>query len=927
MKIAPGKSVGNYEVISSLGVGGMGEVYLAKDTRLGREVALKVLPDALAHDLERRSRFEREARVLASLNHPNIATLHGFHEFGGHAVLEMELVPGDTLAERVQRKPLSVDEALPIFKQIALALESAHDRGIIHRDLKPSNVKVMPDGRVKVLDFGLAKALDRPASADPADVQPHDVTSASHSRTGMILGTVRYMSPEQARGLTLDRRTDIWSFGCVLYEALTGRPPFAADSTSDVLAAILREEPDYSAIAIAPPALQRIIRRCLRKDQQSRLRDIADARIEIDEMLSETVKMLPAAPGLTASRPSRRAMIVASAAALVLAALAAAATWMLAGSATAASSPPARVAVPIVAGQELAIGPSPPLALSADGRRLVYVSSPPGGRTQLFMRPIDRFESTAIAGTEGASAPFFSPDGAWVGFYAADAIQKVSLDGGAPLKIADTPPVSSAAWIDGGGIIFGTTLEGDGLWRVSADGGTPERLTTPDQKQKELHHLYPQPLSASQMLFTVLTDQGRWGAILTLDTKQWQRLAQVRPAGGAIQSTSTGQLVFAQAGGLVAVPFDARSGAVTGSPVPNPDRVLTAADGGSSFAVSGSGTLAYVPGRTAVPHRTLVFVDREGRATPLADAPAAYAHPRFSSDGRWLAMSIESENGSDVWLQDLQRGTRTRLTSSESAAFPVWTADAARVAFHAGRGGAWSLYARPADGSRPAEPLLTASRPEPSAAWERDPAEKLLPGSMPTLSGANPQYPSSWTPDGGTLAFTERKPNGERDIWVVEKGVDPSPFLMTPSDEWAPTFSRDGQWLAYVSNESGRSEVYVQPYPGPGGRWLISTNGGSDPVWSPDGRELFYLQDDRLMSVTIGVTPAAAGSGAGPRLTAGTPRRLFEGRYERSAIGRNYDLAPDGQRFIMVVSDERAAPPQIHVVLNWFSELVGRAQK
>lgn len=924
MSIGPGVSVGHYEVLSSLGVGGMGEVYLARDTRLGREVALKVLPATFAGDVERRSRFEREARVLASLNHPNIATLHGFHEFGGHPVLEMELVPGDTLAERFQRGPMSIEELLPVFKQIALALEAAHDRGIIHRDLKPSNVKVVADGRVKVLDFGLAKTFDPSAPSDSSAPNSHDMTVESHSVPGMILGTVRYMSPEQARGLPLDRRSDVWSFGCVLFEALTGTPAFGGSTMSDTLAAILKEEPDYGAVAASPPPLQRLVRRCLRKDQQARLRDIADARLEIDEMLNDSVQTYAVSSPL-AFRPTRRPVIIGGAAAVLLAAATAGATWMVARSPSSSSIPPTRVTVPIAPGQHLLVGPSPSLALSADGRRLVYVSSLPGTHTQLYLRPLDSFDARAIAGTEGASAPFFSSDGAWVGFYAASALQKVSLDGGAPLKIADTPPVSGAAWMESGAIVFGTTLEGDGLWRVSADGGTPpERLTTPDQKQKERHHLYPHAFSASQILFTVLTDQGRWGAVLMLDSRQWQRLPEVRPASGGLQRASSGPLVFAQAGGLVAVPFDQRSGTVTGSPVANLERVLTTTNGGSSFAMSGSGTLAYVPGRTSVPRRALLLVDREGRATPLTDVQAAYAHPRFSSDGRWLATSIESENGSDVWLQDLQRGTRTRLTNNESSDSPVWTPDATRIAFHGGRGGAWSLYARPADGSRAAEPLLTASRPDPSIAWERDPADTLLPGSMPTLSGANPQYPSSWTPDGRSLAFVERKPNGERDIWVAEQGVDPSPFLMTASDEWAPTFSRDGRWLAYVSNESGRPEVYVQPYPGPGGRWLISTAGGSDPVWSPDGTELFYLQDDRLMSVSIGIVQNGA---AGPRLVAGTPRLLFEGRYERSDIGRNYDVAPDGRRFVMVVGSERDAPPQIHLVLNWLGELVSKAQK
>ncbi len=916
MQFTPGSQVGSFKVLSLLGVGGMGEVYLAQDTRLGREVALKILPEAFAHDPERRSRFEREARVLASLNHPNIATLHGLTEFGGSTILEMELVPGDTLAERVARGPMTVDEALPVFKQIAQALEAAHDRGVIHRDLKPANIKVLSDGRVKVLDFGLAKAFDSDSSGVDSAADPILNVTSSRSATGMILGTARYMSPEQARGKALDRRTDIWSFGCVLYEVLAGKAPFVADTGSDTLAAILKEEPDWSVLAGAP-SLQRLARRCLRKDLQSRLRDIADARLELEELLQDSVSMRPLTSAV-ATRASRRPLAIGAAVALVVLAIGAVAAWFAAPWRSAEPPPPTRVTIALPPAQQLAVGPSPSLALSLDGRRLVYVAAQPGRLTQLYLRPLDHFEATAIAGTEGASAPFFSTDGNWIGFYANDAIQKISLDGGAPLKICDAPPLSSATWLKDGGIIFGTTLVGDGLWRVSADGGTPERLTTPDPAQKEEHHLYPQALPGGRAaVFTVLTDQGAFGAVLSLETRQWRRLPQVRPSRGGLQFVSTGHLLVAQAGGLAAIPFDPGRGETTGSPITVSERIAISANAGASFGVSEGGTLAYVPGRNAVPRRTLVAVDRDGRTTLLSDARAAYAQPRFSPDGRWLAMTIESESGADVWVHDLQRGTRTRLTNGDSAGFPVWSPDAAEVGFHAAHLGPWSLYVRVADGSRAAEPLLTGSRPEPAAAWSPDPAEKLLPGFVPRLTGAHPQYPMSWTPDGRTLVFAERKPNGERDIWVVERGSDPTPFLLTPSDEWSPAFSPDGHWLAYVSGESGRSEVYVQPYPGPGGRWLISTEGGTDPVWAPNGRELYYLQDDQLMAVPIQGATA---------LNAGTPRRLFQGRYELSDIGRNYDLSPDGTRFVMIRSDESEGTAQMHVVLNWLGELKSRSQ-
>ncbi|MGQ0733739.1 MAG: protein kinase domain-containing protein [Acidobacteriota bacterium] len=908
MQLTPGSEIGTLRIVSALGAGGMGEVYLAQDTRLGREVALKILPTALAHDPERRSRFEREARVLASLNHPNIATLHGLREFSGRAVLEMEFVPGDTMAERLERGPMPVDEALPVFRQIAQALEAAHERGVVHRDLKPANIKILGDGRVKVLDFGLAKALDvDPSRTDRRDHAHLDVTS-SQSQPGMILGTARYMSPEQARGQQVDRRSDIWSFGCVLYEALAGRPPFVAATATDTLAAILREEPDWPAL-IGPPHLQRLVRRCLRKDLQARLRDIADARLEIDEMLQESAFLRPISGPLVSHSSRLRAIGVAIGMTLLV--LAVVWLWRFLPPSGGAPSPPTRVAVTLPPGQAFVVGPSPVLALSADGRRLVYVAAGAGSPARLFLRPLESFEATPIAHTEGASAPFFSPDGQWVGFYARDAIRKVAFDGAPPIKITDAPTLASATWMHDGHILFATTLADDGLWRVSAEGGQAERLTTPDTSAQEVHHAYPHAISDARVVFSVLTDDGVVGAVLSMADRKWRRLPQLRPGAGGLQLIAN-HLVMAQGGGLIAIPFDADKSEVAGSPVPIGERVAVTADEGATFAASQGGTLVYVPGRTAVPRHSLVLVDRDGRAAPLNDVHAAYAQPRFSPDGRSLAFTIETETGADVWLQDLQRGTRVRLTTGDAADTPVWSPDGVRVGFHVARATPWSLYARVADGSRPAEPVLTRARPEAAAAWTRDPAEALLPGFLPALTGANPQYPMAWTPDGQALAFVERKPNGERDIWIAAQGLDPTPFLLTPADESSPDFAPNGRWLAYVSDESGRNEVYVQPYPEPGGRWLISTNGGTDPMWSRDGRVLYYLEDDRLMAVPIQT---------GTTLTAGTPGRLFEGRYVRVGIGRNYDLAPDGSRFLMVLSETPDSTPRVHVLLNWTAEV------
>jgi Tol biopolymer transport system component len=908
MRLTPGSEIASFRIVSAIGAGGMGEVYLAQDTRLGREVALKVLPDAFAHDRDRRSRFEREARVLASLNHPNIATLHGLREADGRAILEMEFVSGETLADRLRRGPLSIPETLSVFNQIAQALDAAHDRGVVHRDLKPANIKITADGRVKVLDFGLAKAFSTEGSGR---AEPLSVTS-SQSQPGMIVGTTRYMSPEQARGQVVDRRSDIWSFGCVLFECLAGRPAFLHDTTSDTIAAILREEPDWNML-VGPVALQRLVRRCLRKDVQSRLRDIADARLELEELMQESALWrTPLHP--VRARVNRRTVVAAAALAVTTVALLAWATRFI--TPTSPPTPAARVTVSLPADQQLMTGPSPSLAISPDGRSLVYVAVTPGARTHLYRRSLDAFEASRIAGTEGATGPFFSHDGNWVGFYARDALQRVSLDGGVPLKICDAPPISGATWLADGTIVFGTTLSGDGLWRVSVDGGTPQPLTKPDAARKEHHHVNPHALpDGLSALFVAATDQGFAAAVLSIEARTWRVLPQVRPTAGSVQFASSGHLVFAQGAGLAAIPFDVERGQSTGSLVAIPERLATAPETASTFVLSASGTLAYVPGRTEVPRRTMVSVDREGRVFPFLAAPAApaaYAQPRFSPDGRWLAITLESESGADVWRHDLQRGTRTRLTTTGAAGFPAWSPDSAHVAFYDARSGPWSLFTRVADGSLAAEAVLTGSRPDSAAAWSHDPAEKLLPGFAPTLSGANPQYPMSWTPDGRTLAFTERKPNGERDIWVIERGQDPTPFLLTPADEWSPAFSPDGRWLAYVSDESGRNEVYIQPYPGPGGRWLISTDGGTDPVWAPKGDELYYLQGDQMMAVAIQATAT---------ISAGAPRRLFEGRYERSGVGRNYDLSPDGKRFVMIRSEERDTAARVHVVLNWLDEL------
>jgi eukaryotic-like serine/threonine-protein kinase len=908
LRLSPGSSVGPYKILASLGAGGMGEVYRAEHVRLGREVAVKVLHEMTSDNPEYRSRFEREARLLASLNHPNIATLHGLEEVGESTLLEMELVPGETLAERIDRGPIPANDTLPIFKQIAHALEAAHERGIIHRDLKPSNVKITPEGRVKVLDFGLAKAFD----PDRQESSSNAAMFTTTTQRGLILGTAAYMSPEHVRGKVLDRRTDIWAFGCMFYEALTGKPPFASETVSDTLAAVLREEPDWRSLSHAPIAVQRLIKRCLKKDPTVRLHDIADAGLEIDDALLESAPLVVPLPGHLPWRVSRKRAIVIGVLGLAGFLGAAALGRWIAGPAPAASENMARLTVPVPAGHQVERSGSPPLAISPDGTRLVYVAVQREGRTQLYMRPLDRFESTAIPGTEGGNAPFFSPDGRWVGFYADGVLQRVSIDGGAALKICDAPAVWSGTWSADDTIVFATSASPGGLWRVPAGGGSPERLTTVDAANGELQHAYPQLLPGGDILFGVITDKGWHLALLAPSTKQVRALGQPGSGGAGAQYVPTGHLLYAQGGGLVAVPFDPAR-AVPGSPVPLLERADVDPTGSAAFAVSASGRLVYIPHADVLPVRSLVSVDRAGRATLLSETRGGYEHPRLSPDGRRLVVAIESESGSDIWIYDLERGYRTRLTSGGVNRFPVWSRDGQQITFQSARSGGVTMYSIRVTGGGEPEPLI--ARPSAEAAGASRALAGLLPGTMPLFTAANPHLPMSWSPDGKQLAFDERKPSAERDIWVVEHGSDPSPFLMTAFDESSPAFSPDGRWLAYVSDESGQSEVYVQPFPGPGAKWPISTGGGTDPVWSADGRELYFRRGDQVEAVAITTAP---------EFRAGKPQPLFESRYETSEGARNYDVAPDGRSFVLIRSEGMAQPDQFNVVLNWFAELRSR---
>jgi eukaryotic-like serine/threonine-protein kinase len=893
MALAAGTKLGSYEVVAAIGAGGMGEVYRAHDTKLGRDVAIKVLPEAFAHDPERLSRFQREAKMLASLNHPNIATIHGLEQSGDTSYLVMELVSGETLAERVKAGPIGIEEALKITVQIAEALEAAHEKSIIHRDLKPANVKMTPEGKVKVLDFGLAKAFA--ADTTNEDLGNSPTLSAAATMQGAILGTAAYMSPEQAKGKTVDKRTDIWSFGCVLYELLTGRQAFQGETTTEILAAVLRGEPDWQALpASTPGKIRDLLRRCLQKEMNKRARDAGDARIEIGEALAApfTAELTTAAPTKGFHALGRRGIILSVGIFLFGVAVAGIVVWNLKPARSPAPQPVTRMVIDLPPGQQLAgLETGPALALSPDGTHLAYVARQ-GGIQQLYLRAMDGLEATPVPGTEGAICPFFSPDGQWVGFFAGGALKKVSVSGGAALTLGVASLPGGASWGSQGIIGFAPTQIGP-LQEVPDAGGAPQSLTR--FEKGDTTHRWPEFLPGGKaLLFAAAPNSINFGgaqiAAQPVGVGERRNLIQ---GGMNPRYALSGHLVYTQGGSLMAVPFDPQRLAVTGTAVPVVEDVMQSpVSGAAQYTMSATGSLAYIPGGVQSAQFRLEWVNRNGAEQPLAVPARSYMLPRLSPDGRRVAVAI-TEQETHIWLYDFAREAWTRLTFEGNVnSVPVWTPDGKRIAFNSSKEGSLNIFWQLSDGSGGLERLTTS------------------------------QYlhaPESWSPDGQLLAFFEVNPASQRDIWVLRiSDRKAQPFLRTQFDEAVPQFSPDGRWLAYISNESGPNEVYVQSYPGPGGKWQISTEGGAEPVWNPNGRELFYRNGEKLMAVDIATQAGFA---------AGKPRMLFQGRYVLAPFpASNYDVSRDGQRFLMLKpsEQEQAAPTKINVVLNWFEELKRR---
>jgi Tol biopolymer transport system component/predicted Ser/Thr protein kinase len=889
MAILPGRRLGPYEILSAIGAGGMGEVYKARDTRLDRIVAIKVLPAHLADRAELRERFDREAKTIASLNHPHICTLYDTGHQDDIDFLVMEYLEGETLAQRLQKGPLPLEQVLQYAIEISDALDKAHRKGVTHRDLKPGNIMLTKTG-TKLLDFGLAKLKQEVV---PANVPFSELPTAKDPLTaeGAIVGTLQYMAPEQLEGKEVDARTDIFAFGAVVYEMATCRKAFEGKTSASVMAKILEVDPPpmVSLQPMTPPQMDRVVKKCLAKESEKRWQTASDLCEELKWIAEGGSQAgVPAAAIAGGTRLTRRSILFSAVVSLIVAAVVGLAVWNLKPSP--APPPVSRSVFTLPPGQQLAgLENGPAVALSSDGTHLAYVARQ-GGTQLLYLRAMDSLESKPIPGTEGAVNPFFSPDGQWLGFFEGGRMKKVSVKGGVAMTLlGDALNPHGASWGSHGMIVYAAAPGASGLRQVSGAGGTPQALTR--LEKGETDHAWPEFLPGDKaVLFAAGRTGGNWTnalvAVQSLGAGERQSLIQ---GGMHPRYAPSGHLVYAQGGSLMAVPFDSNRRMVTGAAVPVAEGVLQSqSTGAAQYSLSTTGSLVYVPGGVQATQLRLVWVSRNGAERPLPAPAHHYRFPRISPDGRRAAVAIEDQE-SQIWLYDL-RETLTRLTfDGNDNVFPVWTPNGKRILFKSNKEGPGNLFWQLADGSGGLERLTTSEYPN---------------------------FPSSWSPGGQLQAFVEVNPATGSDLWVLRMSDRKvQPFLRTPFNESVPRFSPDGRWLAYISNESGRFEIYVQPYPGPSGKWQISTEGGTEPVWNPNGRELFYRSGGKMMVVDIATQPS---------FTFGKPRMLFEGQYQPSPVPAvNYDVSPDGQRFLMLKPSEsaEAAPTQINVVLNWFEEL------
>ena len=881
---------------SRLGAGGMGEVYRARDTKLGRDVAIKVLPDAFATDAERLARFRREAQVLASLNHPNIGHIYGLESDAVQALV-LELIDGPTLAERIAQGPLPPAEAVPIARQVAEALEAAHEAGIIHRDLKPANIKVRDDGTVKVLDFGLAKAVSSDSAADQMN---SPTLTARATQLGTILGTAAYMSPEQARGRATDKRADIWAFGAVLYEMLTGRRAFEGEDVSETLASVLRQDIDLAALpSSTPEVLRGLIARCLERDPKRRLRDIGEARLQL-----ETNAAVAGTRALRAGqrRPGRRRAASAwptrsqASCSLLWRSMA----WLWWRAVSHAPPPVTRVSVTLPPDVSLRLIIHPVIAVSDDGSRIALVGNRKGV-DQLYVRPINEFEPRLIAGTDDASSPFFSPDGTWIAFFAGGKLKKVPADGGPVITLAENATDNRGGiWLADDTIIY-TPGPATGIYRVSAAGGTPVAVSTVDEAKHERTHRWPEMLpDGNTVLVTVGSvehpddyDDATIEAI-RLDTGA---RTTVLKAGRTARYVSPGTLLFLRGKVLYAVPFDAGTLAVKGTPVPVIDGISGDVTTGSAhYAVAKNGTLVFVPGDPSGGNRQLVWVDKQGKATPVDVETAHYGDPHVSPDGRRVAVAVVAgASVRDIYVIDTVVGTSSRLTfGGVDNRTPIWMHDGRRLVYIAydRAKNVSAIMIKSADGSGEAQKVMEVS---------------------------GQAYAEDLTRDDATLVFSadSSTARGKFEIFrlTLQPGSTPTQEISAVGDAQNASLSPDGKWLAYYSAESGHPEVYVQSFGSKGSRAQVSAAGGQEPRWAPDGSALYYQQADGVMRVPIE---------AGSAFTHGKAQMLFNGSalQAQSDSGQTYDIDPKGARFLMLRPATEGAPtPDVHVIFNWFDEL------
>lgn len=867
--LSAGTKLGSYEILAPIGSGGMGEVYRARDAKLGREVAIKVLPASFASNAERMARFRREAKVLASLNHPNIASIYGVEDSGPSDALVMELAEGPTLADRIRQGPIPIEDALTIARQICDALEYAHEKGIIHRDLKPANIKVAPDDSVKILDFGLAKAVEGDTTTRVAGDSP--TISEIASESGTLLGTAAYMAPEQAKGKPVDRRADIWAFGCVLYEMLTGQKAFPGETTAEMLAAVLKNELDWSHLPAGTPMHVRVLlKRCLQKDARQRLRDIGDARISLDEVLADA----PEAAGLAVSQPAWRRMLpwaIAAALAITLAVLAFV-HFLLQPK---AQQPVARFTISAPDNAGLLSYTS----LSPDGRKLAFVTAlATTVRTQLWVRRLDSLTAQPLLGTEGAYWPFWSPDSRYLGFYAGGKLKKVSISGG-PVQTLCNAGGRGATWNRDGTILF---TNAGSLYRVPDSGGTPTLVAAPNAANQFVNYTHPQLLPDGRHYLFVGQTAGTaaYTAVGQLGSKETERLPE--PYSSAIYA-SPGYLIYAEEGGLMARRFDAKRLQFTGQ------AVLVAENVGrvdlQDLSASQNGTLTY---RAAAGsgQAEMAWFNLKGQKVGTVGQPGFYADPAISPDGTKLAVCLvedPSAQTGDIWVYDLKRGTGARLTFSGNNTNPLWAADGRWIVFSSRRKGDMGIYRKPSDGLGSAEVVFQSRQP---------------------------MYDDGLTPDGRYASLMTPEPAVS--MWVLPLVGERKPFPFVQGDFQASrgTFSPNGQFVAYSSSETGRFEVYVQTFPQHLGKWQISTSGGDIPAWRGDGKELFYLSPgNEVMAVAVKTDSRT--------LQAGVPQTLFQAQLSPMGGRNNYALSPDGQRLLMLVPAGDAKPSPVTVVLNW----------